>query len=51
VHDTICSEAFGTGAAYALQSLWGMPPGFYHYDDVLMHRLHALLGEPELSAA
>jgi 4-hydroxy-tetrahydrodipicolinate reductase len=51
VHDTICSEAFGTGAAYAVQSLWGMQPGFYHYDDVLMHRVHALLGEPELSTA
>lgn len=49
VHDTICTEAFGTGAVFAVQSLWGMPPGFYHYDDVLMHRLQALLGEPELS--
>jgi 4-hydroxy-tetrahydrodipicolinate reductase len=51
VHDTICSAAFGTGAVFAVQSLCSMPPGFYHYDDVLTHRLHALLGAPALSAA
>lgn len=51
MHDTIGTEAFGTGATYAVLSLWGMQPGFYHHEDVLMHRLHALLGGPDLSAA
>jgi 4-hydroxy-tetrahydrodipicolinate reductase len=51
VHDTIRVEAFGTGAAYALQSLWTMPPGFYQYDDVLMHNLQASRVVPELCAA
>jgi 4-hydroxy-tetrahydrodipicolinate reductase len=51
VHDTIRTEAFGSGAAYAVQSLWVMPPGFYQYDAVLWHRLRTVLREPELETA
>ena len=35
IHDAIRREAFGTGAAYALQMLSRQPTGFYEFDDLL----------------
>lgn len=39
VHDSIRREAFGTGAAFALQELATCQPGFYTYDDLLMKKI------------
>jgi 4-hydroxy-tetrahydrodipicolinate reductase len=39
VHDSIRREAFGTGAAFALQELAVCPNGFYTFDDLLMKRV------------
>jgi 4-hydroxy-tetrahydrodipicolinate reductase len=39
VHDSIRREAFGTGAAFALQELALRPPGFFTFDDLLMHKI------------
>lgn len=36
IHDAIRREAFGTGAAYALQVLSSQPKGFYEFDDLLL---------------
>lgn len=36
IHDSIRREAFGTGAAYALQELEQRSTGFYTFDDLLM---------------
>ncbi len=35
IHDAIRREAFGTGAAYALQTLSRQPTGFYEFDELL----------------
>ncbi|MDD2664884.1 MAG: dihydrodipicolinate reductase C-terminal domain-containing protein [Dechloromonas sp.] len=35
-HDSIRREAFGTGAAFALQQLAGLPPGCYSFEELLM---------------
>lgn len=35
-HDSIRREAFGTGAAFALQQLAELPPGCYRFEDLLM---------------
>jgi 4-hydroxy-tetrahydrodipicolinate reductase len=47
IHDSIKREAFGTGAAFALQELSSCAPGFYTFEDVLMKRMraHLLAGE------
>lgn len=39
IHNAIRREAFGTGAAFALEELMGKPPGFYTFDDLLMARV------------
>lgn len=36
VHDAIRREAFGTGAAYALEALSAQPVGFYEFDALLL---------------
>jgi 4-hydroxy-tetrahydrodipicolinate reductase len=38
-HDSIRREAFGTGAAFALQELARRPNGFYTFDDLLMQKI------------
>ena len=38
-HDSIRREAFGTGAAFALQELALRPNGFYSFDDLLMQKI------------
>ena len=44
-HDSIRREAFGTGAAYALEALHLCPTGFYSFDDLLLKSIRAeLLG-------
>lgn len=39
IHDSIRREAFGTGAAFALQELHHCPDGFYTFDDLLMKKI------------
>lgn len=39
IHDSIRREAFGTGAAFALQELCGHPPGLYSFDDLLTEKI------------
>lgn len=39
IHDSIRREAFGTGAAFALQELSSCKPGFYNFDDLLMQKI------------
>lgn len=43
IHDSIKREAFGTGAAFALNELRHCTPGFYTFDDLLMKRVRAQL--------
>lgn len=44
-HDSIRREAFGTGAAYALEALSQCPAGFYSFDELLLRTMQAeLLG-------
>lgn len=44
IHNAIKREAFGTGAAFALEELLKQKPGFYTFDDLLMARVrHDLL--------
>lgn len=43
IHDSIRREAFGTGAAYALQLLAEAPVGFHTYDDLLMKKIRSEL--------
>lgn len=43
IHDSIRREAFGTGAAFALNELRKCPPGFYTFDDLLMKRVRTQL--------
>lgn len=42
-HDSIKREAFGTGAAFALQELATCQPGFYTFDDLLMRKMRQQL--------
>lgn len=44
-HDSIRREAFGTGAAYALEALSLCPTGFYSFDDLLLKTIRAELLE------
>jgi len=45
IHDSIRREAFGTGAAFALEQLAQCDNGFYSFDDLLMRVMRAeLLG-------
>ena len=41
IHDSIKREAFGTGAAFALNELRNCSNGFYTFDDLLMKRVRA----------
>jgi 4-hydroxy-tetrahydrodipicolinate reductase len=43
IHDSIKREAFGTGAAFALNELRDCTNGFYTFDDLLMKRVRAQL--------
>lgn len=44
IHDSIRREAFGTGAAFALEELARCDKGFYSFDDLLMQKIrHQLL--------
>lgn len=43
IHDSIRREAFGTGAAFALNELRACPQGFYTFEDLLMKRVRAQL--------
>lgn len=43
IHDSIRREAFGTGAAFALQELAQCDPGFYRFDDLLMKKIRTEL--------
>lgn len=46
IHDSIRREAFGTGAAFALQQLLDCENGFYSFDDLLMQKIrHHLLAD------
>ncbi len=49
IHDSIRREAFGTGAAFALNELAKYPPGFYTYDDLLLNLIRQDLvnGSPQ----
>jgi 4-hydroxy-tetrahydrodipicolinate reductase len=38
-HDSIRREAFGTGAAFALEQLARCDKGFYNFDDMLLHMM------------
>ncbi len=52
IHDSIRREAFGTGAAYALQELARCPTGFYTFDDLLLsHIRQQLLADTPSPAA
>lgn len=42
-HDSIKREAFGTGAAFALDELQACEKGFYTFDDLLMKKLRTQL--------
>ena len=44
-HDSIRREAFGTGAAYALEALSKCANGFYTFDDLLQRTIRAELLE------
>ncbi|WP_415035282.1 4-hydroxy-tetrahydrodipicolinate reductase [Azonexus sp.] len=35
IHNSIRREAFGTGAAFAVEQLMALPPGFYTYEQLL----------------
>lgn len=41
IHDSIRREAFGTGAAFALDELAACGNGFYTFDDLLMKKIKA----------
>ena len=43
IHDSIRREAFGTGAAYALQALSECGLGFYTFDDLLLRSIRSEL--------
>jgi len=43
IHDSIRREAFGTGAAFALEHLAGCANGFYTFDDLLLRLMRAEL--------
>ena len=43
IHDSIRREAFGTGAAYALQELARCDKGFYTFDDLLLTNIRQQL--------
>lgn len=43
IHDSIRREAFGTGAAFALEQLANCDNGFYTFDDLLMRVMRAEL--------
>ena len=43
IHDSIRREAFGTGAAFALQELAQCGPGFYSFDDLLLKKMRGAL--------
>lgn len=45
IHDSIRREAFGTGAAFALEQLANCDNGFYTFDDLLMRVMRAELLE------
>ena len=45
IHDSIRREAFGTGAAFALQELSTCDNGFYTFDDLLMQRVKVQLAK------
>lgn len=45
IHDSIRREAFGTGAAFALEQLANCDNGFYSFDDLLMRVMRAELLE------
>lgn len=42
-HESIRREAFGTGAAFALEQLAGCPNGFYTFDDLLLRMMRTEL--------
>jgi 4-hydroxy-tetrahydrodipicolinate reductase len=43
IHDSIRREAFGTGAAFALQELAQCDKGFYSFDDLLLQKIRSHL--------
>jgi len=43
IHDLIWREAFGTGAAFALEQFTGCINGFYTFDDLLLRLMRAEL--------
>ena len=45
IHDSIRREAFGTGAAFALQELAQCDKGFYSFDDLLLQKIRQQLLE------
>jgi hypothetical protein len=45
IHDSIRREAFGTGAAFALNELQSCAHGFYTFDDLLMRRVRKQIME------
>lgn len=46
VHDSISSEAFGTGALYALRQLHNRPVGLYNFEDLLRESMIEALRQP-----
>lgn len=51
IHDSIRREAFGTGAAFALNELLKYPPGLYTYDDLLLNLIRQDLNGSGLAPA
>lgn len=52
IHNSIRREAFGTGAAFALEQLLQQPKGFYTFDQLLLQVIREeLLSDPSISAA
>lgn len=43
IHDSIRREAFGTGAAFALEQITGCDNGFYTFDNMLLRLMRAQL--------
>lgn len=48
-HESIRREAFGTGAAFALEQLQKLTPGFYTFDTLLLNILQQELTKPDAS--
>ena len=51
VHESIRREAFGSGAAFALQELSTCPPGFYTFENLMRRKIRAQLQQESAGAS